>query len=313
MSAEVQPVPVDARETLRRHGQSFHFAGYFLNREHILRASRLYAFCRHVDDLVDAAPDSAAASCALDAFEAELGSNAPASVQAEDFLALAAETGMDTALAHTLIAGVRSDIGPVAIRTRDELLRYAYSVAGVVGLMMCDMLGVRAPRARPFAIDLGIAMQLTNIARDIGEDARLGRRYLPEAWIGPVTPEQLLAPDPELQSKLKLYTRTLLETAELYYRSARDGMGYLPARAHFAILIAGRVYREIGQKIARQGYTSWDRRVRVSAGEKLLVAARTAAAFAVSGDIHATHAIHSSSLHDALKGLPFANSGSQHG
>jgi len=313
MSSQNGPVARDSRETLRRHGKSFHFASYFLGRQHSLRASRLYAFCRHVDDLVDTASGARAASIALDALEAELAGHGQRSPQADDFLALAAETGMDTGLARQLIAGVRSDIGPVAISARDDLIRYAYSVAGVVGLMMCDVLGVQADRARPFAIDLGIAMQLTNIARDVGEDARLGRRYLPEAWIGPVTPEQLVSPDPGLQSQLRHQTRVLLELADIYYRSARDGMGYLPVRARFAILIAGRLYREIGQKIARQGYATWNGRVRVSSGEKLLIALRAAGAFLVRRDIHATHATHMSSLHDALTGLPFAHTRPHHG
>lgn len=312
MPSAARPLAHDTRETLRRHGKSFHFASYFLDRQHVIRASRLYAFCRHVDDLVDTAPGASAAAYALNAFEGELAGHAPTSAQADDFLSLAAETGMDTEPARMLIAGVRSDIGEVAVKTQDELLRYAYSVAGVVGLMMCDVLDVREDTARPFAIDLGIAMQLTNIARDIGEDARLGRRYLPEEWIGPIAPERLMFPDPGLQHQLRQQTRTLLDTAETYYRSARHGMGFLPARARFAILIAARVYREIGQKIARQGYVTWDRRVRVSAAEKGIVAARAAAAFVARRDIHATDSTHNSRLHDALSGLPFANTPAPH-
>ena len=90
-----------------------------------------------------------------------------------------------------LLDGLLSDQQPVLIRDQAELVRYAYHVAGAVGLLMCPVLGCRDPAAFRFAVDMGIGMQLTNIARDIAEDAELGRRYLPESWCGPLRPEQI--------------------------------------------------------------------------------------------------------------------------
>jgi phytoene synthase len=147
-------------------------------------------------------------------------------------------------------------------------------------------------------------MQLTNIARDVDEDARRGHRYLPEAWVGPVTPQQIVDPDPETKHILRQASRRLLDRAEIYYRSADHGLGHLPARARFAILVAGRVYRQIGVSIARQDHAPWQGRARVSRPEKLQVAAGAALSFLGRPHLHARDAVHDRTLHEALAGLP---------
>jgi len=302
------PEPEFDATSLRRNGKSFYFASRFLGAKHAMRAARLYAFCRHIDDMVDEADDPHVARENLDQLEHELIGQAEATAQTRDFLALARETGMALDPVLALIEGVRSDLGTVSLATEDELLRYAYRVAGVVGIMMCDALDVRAPQARPFAIDLGIGMQLTNIARDVAEDAGLGRRYLPAAWVDSATAAQILHPDPALQEVIPRARRRLLELADLFYASAERGMGYLPGRARFAILVAARVYRQIGHKIAQQGFATWRGRASVSGPEKLMVASRAALSFVLNGQLHQQDSAHDPRLHQALSGLPFAAS-----
>ena len=142
-----------------------------------------------------------------------------------------------------------------------DLLIYSYRVAGTVGLMMSKILMVNDRRALKGAIDLGIAMQLTNIARDVVVDAKMGRRYLPGSWVNDMTPEEILQaaenPDGENAAIISSAVRRLLALAEDYYASGRRGLSYLPARAHFAIGVAAKVYRQIGIQLLRSKHMWW--------------------------------------------------------
>lgn len=289
-----------AQAVLRRHGRTFHFASHLLGARHAGRAAVLYAFCRHVDDLADRADDAEAARHALAAVGAALRTGQARDPWTAAMLSLQGGTHMPVEPALALLAGVAGDLGRVRVRDEQELVRYAYQVAGTVGLMMCAALDVHDPRARPFAIDLGIAMQLTNIARDVGDDARMGRRYLPASWIGEVEPADMLAPDPALAGRLQDATRRLLDLAERYYASGEAGMAFLPPRARLAILAAARMYRAIGARIASSGYRSWDRRAVVGTGAKSGHVARAMLAFALSPRLHRRTAVHDASLHLAL-------------
>ena len=301
------PSPEFDASALRRHGKSFYFASRFLGERHARRAARLYAFCRYVDDMADEADSHCTAREGLDRLVRELTGADRVSPQTRDFLELARETGMPLAPILALIDGVRSDLGEVALKSEDDLLRYAYRVAGVVGLMMCDVLDVPDARARPFAIDLGIGMQLTNIARDVAEDAARGRRYLPAAWIGAASPAHILDPDLALKGALQSAQKRLLGLADHFYTSGERGLGYLPARARFAILVAARVYRRIGCKIAQQDFATWRGRASVGGLEKLRVAALAALSCGLNGQLRAQHRAHDARLHRSLEGLPFAH------
>ena len=145
----------------------------------------------------------------------------------------------------SLVEGLMDDQAEeVLIEDEEDLIQYAYKVAGTVGLLMCCVLNTSNPKARPHAVDLGIAMQLTNIARDVIVDAKMGRRYLPGSWVNNMTPEQILAaadnPKGEDAALISSAVRRLLSLAEEYYASGRVGLSYLPARAHFAIGVATR-------------------------------------------------------------------------
>ena len=288
---------------LARHGSSFHFAGRLLGACHGQRATRLYAFCRRVDDLVDEASDAQAAARALDVLELALRTGVGGPTWLVDLRQLQAETGLSATPLLDLIDGVRRDLGEVAFQSEEDLIAYAFQVAGSVGLMMCAVLDVHDPRAYPFAIDLGIAMQLTNIARDVGADARLGRRYLPGAWVEGVSAAAIRAPGEPLQTQLRVATRRLLELAERYYLSGESGLGFLPPRARLAILTAARVYRGIGARIAQLGFRSWDQRAVVSKPNKLGYAAAALLTFIARPALHSRRAIHNAELHRTLHAL----------
>jgi len=290
----------DARAVLRCHGRTFFVASHLLGRVHANRAATLYAFCRHVDDLADQAADPESARRTLSAVSRALADGRADDVRTAALLALNAETGMLVAPALALVAGVKSDLEPVRIADEAQLIRYAWHVAGTVGLMMCAVLDVHDPRAAPFAIDLGIAMQLTNIARDVGEDARMGRRYLPATWVGDLDASAIAAPDPALQASLRAATRHLLALAERYYASGESGLGFLPVRARVAILAAARMYRAIGRRIAAADYRTWDRRAVLGPAAKASHAALALASFASSPHLHRRDAVHDSRLQWAL-------------
>jgi phytoene synthase len=231
---------------LSRHGRSFRLAGRLLGPESFARAAALYATCRTIDDLADEAPDRAAAAIALRAISDDLAGSGPVTGLGSRFRSL----GVDRQAAGSLVDTMLSDLGPVRIEDEAGLLRYAHGAAGTVGLMMCDVLGVTDPAARRHAIDLGIAMQLTNIARDVGEDARRDRMYLPRDWL----PDRLSPASLDAHTGAAFQAvRRLLALADLYYRSGAHGYPALPGRSALAIPVAARLYRQIGRQVLAAG------------------------------------------------------------
>jgi phytoene synthase len=244
----------ESREVLARHARTFDLAGRFLGPVRRDEAAIVYAFCRLVDDLVDEATDVEAGADAVAQVEAELRGEAPQRPLIAVFAEQLAAHGVDRAVALELIAGVRSDAGAVALRDDAELLRYCYRVAGTVGLMMCGVLGVRAPEARAFALDLGIAMQLTNICRDVAEDAARGRVYLPQTRLVRMGSDgAALLAGRARPATVAMVVLDLLELADAHYASADLGMRYIPWPSRLAILVASRVYRAIGLVLRERG------------------------------------------------------------
>ena len=252
-------------DILARRGSSFAWAGRFLPRDCRNEVVQLYAFCRQVDDLADRAEDRAAAARRLQDLDARLRVGDTRDPLAAQLLELARDGGFPLRPALSLVAGIRQDLGPVRIESREDLLRYAYRVAGTVGEMMCPLLGCRSAAALPFAIDLGTAMQLTNIARDVLEDAQQDRLYLPSDQLGAsVTPKALVAGDSAARRRAWRVVLELLDLAEGYYRSSDRGLALLPPRTRAAILVSSRVYEAIGAKIRRAGESLyWRRRSRL--------------------------------------------------
>ena len=260
---------LDAETVLATRGRSFYWARHLLGARHAARATRLYRFCRYVDDLADDASSVEEAAQALAALGDAIKCQHAVSPLVADMLELMRECGIDAAVVLELIDGVRTDLGSVRFADENALLRYCYQVAGTVGVMMCGVLDVADQAAFYHAIDLGIAMQLTNICRDVAEDAALGRRYLPASLVGHCEPSVLEEPDRRLRPVVDATIAALLARAETYYRSGEAGLPYLPAGARAAILVAARLYRAIGRCVRRRRPDADLRRITVAPTAKI--------------------------------------------
>jgi phytoene synthase len=290
-------------EAIRRHSRSFYAASRLLPRRVRDAAVATYAFCRAADDAVDEGGALPAARARhdetrrrLDAIYAGAALDTPA---ARAFARVVATAAIPRAEPDALLAGMAQDLGPVRIADEDALTLYCYRAAGVVGCMMSRIMGRRDADALRRAIHLGVAMQLTNIARDVGEDATRDRVYLPASWLaeagGSATDVLGLRPT----GPVCAVTRRVLDLAEAYYASGIAGIGLLPPSCRPAILAAALLYREIGRRVRARGGDGITSRVRVGtarrAGLLLLAVARAAAdprlrTHAVRRDVSALHA-----------------------
>ena len=295
---------VQADAELTAKGRSFHWARHLLGETHAARATRLYGFCRYLDDLADEAASTQSARENLAAASRAIVSGKSTDPVLSDGLRLMAECQIAPSIVLELIQGLVSDLDLVRIPDEAALLRYAYRVAGTVGVMMCGVLDVHRPEAYSHAIDLGIAMQLTNICRDISEDAALGRRYLPACMIGEVDPEKLVLPAEGFHLALSDCVTSLLDKADRYYASGEAGLSYLPFRARCGILVAARVYREIGCKLRARGCNFWLARMMVSDREKAVLTAQALLIAPARKSFWKQPHTHDASLHLALRGLP---------
>ena len=267
---------------LARRGHSFHWARRLLSARHAERATRLYGFCRRIDDVADEATDAVTALAALAVIRRALQTGDCDDAGTADMLQLMRTCGIDPAVPLELIRGVEGDLGDVRVADMNELLRYCYRVAGTVGLMMTAALDVNTIEALPHAIDLGIAMQLTNICRDVRDDAILGRRYIPAELVGPLEPAALIDPTPAVRATVTDALRMLLDTADRHYASGEQGLRHLPAGARTGILVAARAYRGIGAVLRERGFDCWSSRAAVSAAGKVAITLRALASTATA-------------------------------
>ncbi len=262
----------DAWQTLRRHGKTFCWAAHLMPRRDALRLARLYATCRAIDDLADL-DGGTEAGARLTALLTETWAAESDDPLTASLAWLTEEAGVSPATMRRLIEGVIGDLRPALLQDEAELIRYAYRVAGTVGLMVCDVLGVTAPLARDAAVHLGIAMQLTNIARDVMEDARAGRRYLPASWWN-AAPAAITAASAEDRASGSAAILRLLDLADRYYDSAASGYHYLPVSSRLAMVVAARVYRGIGTELRRRNGDYAMGRAYVSRARKVLLTAK---------------------------------------
>jgi phytoene synthase len=236
-------------------------------------AYALYAFCRIADDAVD---NTEAKAAALDDLRQRLAlayQGTPVDNPADRaFAAMVRDWCMPRDLPEALIEGLAWDAASRRYDDLSALRAYAARVAGSVGAMMTVIMGVRDARVLARACDLGVAMQLTNICRDVGEDARAGRLFLPLDWMREegLDPDAFLAA-PVFSPALERIVRRLLTEAERLYDRAACGIGGLPAPVRPAMRAARLLYREIGREVARGGHDSIARRAVVSAGRKRLL------------------------------------------
>lgn len=292
-----------ADDTLQTHGRTFAWARSLLGAQHARRATRLYWFCRSLDDIVDASGPRTDARHALEAARRAIAGGNTQDPVLTDACDLFRECRIDRAIPFELIRGLESDLETVRIRNVPELLRYCYRVAGTVGIMMSGALDVAEPAGFFHAIDLGIAMQLTNICRDVAEDARVGRRYLPADLVGDIAPSCLIAPTRAGRERAEGAVRTLLDLADRYYASGERGLAYLPASARAGILVAARIYKEIGVTLRKRDFDCWSERAVVDRSVKLSITLRALPRI-VQLLAEGSAPPHDQDMHRALLGFP---------
>lgn len=265
------------RALLANGSRTFHAASKVLPRSVADPAIALYAFCRLADDAVDLGNDRAAAVARLRERLDRACRGQPFDFAADRaFAGVMERYGIPRALPEALIEGFAWDAASRRYETLEDLYEYAARVAGAVGAMMTLVMGRRAPQTVGHACDLGVAMQLTNIARDVGEDARAGRLYLPLAWLreAGIDSEEWLG-NPTFTPAIAEIVRRLLDAADALYARATKGIGALPLSCRPGIYAARALYAEIGREVERGRCNSVDHRAVVSDTRKLRVFAQT--------------------------------------
>jgi 15-cis-phytoene synthase len=288
---------VQCREAIAAGSKSFNLASRLLNAGVRDETAVLYAFCRRADDAVDLVPpeEQAEAAARLQREVAEVyAGRAPNALVLRAFSVVVQRRGVPQSYAEELIEGMAMDARGERYETLDALLHYCFRVAGVVGLMMCHVLGVSDPRALRRAAHLGLAMQLTNICRDVLEDAGRGRVYLPRQWLAPDAPL-------EDRARVKQAVAELLDEADRYYASALLGLPALPWRAALAVRTAARVYRAIGVKLRARGCDVYQGRVVVSTPAKLWLLAGALCASLVELPVRIARRFKPATIHHVLR------------
>jgi phytoene synthase len=264
-----------ACQAMIRQGSKSFFAASILLPAYLRDpAYAIYAFCRIADDAVD---DENADPGATDHLRRRLDAaynDTPMDGPCDRALAdVIHRYDLPKPLFEALIEGLEWDQTGRSYQTIENLHAYAARVASAVGTIMTCLMGRKSPETLARACDLGVAMQLTNIARDVGEDARNGRVYLPRDWLNEagISSEELIA-DPKMSPALGGVIKRLLDHADELYAQSRIGIAHLPSRARPAINAARRIYAAIGDEIAKNGYDSINHRAYVSTRNKLKIA-----------------------------------------
>jgi phytoene synthase len=272
------------RALLRNGSRTFYAASFLLPRSLSEPATALYAFCRVADDAID---DGSCRRQSLARLRRRLDrayAGSPEDHPPDRALAdVVARCGLPKAIPAAMLEGFEWDVDGLRYETLAELEDYAMRVAGTVGAMMSWVMGARSPALLARACDLGIAMQLTNIARDVGEDARAGRIYLPLGWLrcAGVDPDEWLR-NPTFCPPVESAVARLLARADVLYRRADAGINALPLRYRSGIRCARSLYAAIGGALERQGLDSLQRRAFVGPRLKLALALRSLAPYASS-------------------------------
>lgn len=259
------------RNAIREGSYSFHAASKLLPADVRDAALALYAFCRVADDEVDFGANKPAAVLRLrDRLELAYAGRPKDAPADRAFASLIEDYDMPRALPEALLEGLAWDGMERRYASLSDLRAYSARVASAVGAMMCVLMGVRDPNALARACDLGVAMQLTNIARDVGEDARAGRLYLPTDWLeeAEIDAAAFLA-DPRPSPDIRAMVRRLLAEADRLYHRSEAGVKALPLAARPGIFAARHCYDAIGRKLARGGYDSVTCRFFTTRGQKM--------------------------------------------
>jgi phytoene synthase len=274
----------EARASIQRHSKSFALAARLLPSEVQHGAVVLYAYCRRADDAIDLSPPGEQLA-RLAGLREELTAVYAGALQPDPLLAefqrVTRLYSVPREYLEELLLGMEMDVQRVRYNALPELMLYAYRVAGVVGLMMCHVMGVREAAALRHAAHLGMAMQLSNIARDVREDWDRGRLYLPqdlltECGVAGLHAEPGRPLPPSAAGGLAQATERLLQHADSFYRSGDAGLPQLSLRCALAIRAARLVYSEISQRVRDQACDPFAPRAVVSKRRKLQLVGRAA-------------------------------------
>ena len=274
------------RAIIAEHSKSFALASRLLPTAVRDDAVILYAWCRRCDDAIDETPPAgqpAALARLREELDAVYGRHVAGDVVLDAFAEVVRRRRLPRQYPEALLAGMETDVRTPRLADRDELLVYCHRVAGVVGLMMCHVLGVAGEHALPHAAHLGIAMQLTNIARDVREDWDRGRRYLPlemfpaEVRSRVAEPAGPLPTDEAVVKAIRQVTGRLLAAADVAYASADAGLPLLDRRSGRAIRVARLVYSRIGHIVASRRCDPHAPRAYTGKARKMALVARAVA------------------------------------
>jgi phytoene synthase len=216
---------------ISKHAKSFSWAGFFLSKENFVKCSILYDFCRTIDDIADKDEQLDIKEKKFLEFKSDFRNKKISNIIIKNIHELLEREGISHGIVNDLFDGVESDLkSQVNINTKKDLLIYSYQVAGTVGLMMAQIFKVKDQKSLKCAVDLGVGMQLTNIARDVIEDKKRNRYYIKDDF------------------------NTISETiflADIFYHNSFSGIKNIPIFSRFAILVARRIYKKIGHKILK--------------------------------------------------------------
>ena len=220
---------------LKKHAKSFYWASFFLSKRTFDKCSSLYNFCRTLDDIVDDKSNLKIKREKFKKFKKDFVNKKNDNPIIKEMWSIIESENISKKVVIDLFDGVETDLQEkVQINSKKDLLIYSYRVAGTVGLMMSKILRVKNKEAFKGAIDLGIAMQLTNIARDVNEDKNREREYI----------------KPDFSSITKI-----IKESEIFYRKSFNSISGIPIKSRFSVLVARRVYRKIGDYILKQKNT----------------------------------------------------------
>ena len=252
--------------SIKSEGKSFYWASFFLPKKNRIAASRLYSICRYLDDVAD--NSKLDTSSQIKNIFNQIKEN-----ESSEINIFFKKNNINLGILKDLIDGLISDQQNVRVTDEKELIDYSYKVAGTVGLMMLPIINTKDAEARKHAIDLGIAMQLTNIARDVYEDAKMNRLYLPKEWLGQVSTSDLIDNKLDEQKKklIELSIKNLIELSDKFYANGFSGMKFIPLRTRLARFIAAKIYKGIGEKIKSGGYVYKLERIYLNKLEKLWI------------------------------------------
>ena len=278
---------INNKNIIYNNSKTFFWASLFLPKRILNKVINIYSFCRTYDDIVDE------------------GLPITSSQDAQKLEEIIKSYGISQNLIDELISGINSDVNFKRYKNNDELLRYCYKVAGVVGLMMSQALEIRNLEAKYFAIDLGIAMQLTNIARDISQDYDKNRIYLPEDT--GISEDTISNMTHDNKIKIEKSVNDLLIKADIFYNSSLNGLRYIPIKSRISILIALRIYQAIGHKIKRTGTKFLKENIYITAKEKMFLIIKSIIEFLIFFILPLHRRKHNKSLHEPLSGLADAD------